>query len=55
MTMMRMAFGLLIIIHPLVPGAGVSLSVCGLDVGLIASAFSADVDNDDVYDRDLSR
>lgn len=54
MATIRLALGLLCVIHPLVPGAGVSLGVCALGLWLILSALLADVDDDDPYQWDLS-
>ena len=55
MATMRLLLGLLCIIHPLVPGVGVSLTTCVLGFGLIASTILPRIDSDDAYDLDFSR
>ena len=54
MATIRFAVGLLCIIHPLFPGVGVSLTLCVIGFGLIASAVLPGIDKDDVHDFDLS-
>jgi hypothetical protein len=54
MATIRLAVGLLGIIHPLFPGVGVSLTVCVIGLALVASAFLPTVDNDDAHDLDFS-
>ena len=53
MATIRLLLGLLCIIHPLVPGVGVSLTACVLGFGLIVSAVLPMVDNDDAHDLDF--
>ena len=54
MATIRLAVGLLCIIHPLFPGVSVSLTVCVIGLGLIASAVLPGIDKDDVDDLDFS-
>jgi hypothetical protein len=54
MATIRLAVGLLGIFHPLFPGVGVSLTLCVIGFGLIASAVLPGIDQDDVHDFDLS-
>jgi hypothetical protein len=54
MATIRLAVGLLGMIHPLFPGVGVSLTVCVIGLGLVVSAFLPALDNDDAHDLDLS-
>jgi len=54
MATIRLAVGLLGIIHPVFPGVGVSLTVCVVGFGLVVSAFLPAVDNDDAHDLDFS-
>jgi hypothetical protein len=55
MATMRLALGLLCVIHPLIPGVGVSLTACVLGLGLIVSALLPRIDNEDAHDFDFSR
>ena len=55
MTTIRLLLGLLCIIHPLVPGVGVSLTTCVLGLGLIVSTVLQKIDSDDAYDLELSK
>ena len=55
MVTIRLVLGLLCITHPLLPGVGVSLSVCVLGLGLIVSALFAGVADDDAHDLDFSQ
>ena len=54
MATIRFAVGLLGIIHPVFPGVGVSLAVCVIGFGLIASTVLPGIDEDDVHDLDFS-
>jgi hypothetical protein len=54
MATIRLAVGLLVILHPLFPGVGLSLTVCVVGLGLIASAILPGIDEDDVLDLDFS-
>ena len=54
MATIRLAVGLLCIIHPLFPSVGVSLTVCVIGLGLIVSAVLPGIDKDDVHDLDFS-
>jgi hypothetical protein len=55
MATIRLALGLLFLIHPLLPAVGVSLTVCVIGLGLIVSAVLPAIDNDDAHDFDFSR
>ena len=55
MATIRLALGLLCIIHPIVLGGAVSLTACVLGFGLVVSAVLPRIDNDDVHDLDFSR
>ena len=52
--MIRLALGLLCIIHPLFPAVGVSLAVCVIGLGLIVSAVLPMAENDEANDLDFS-
>ena len=54
MATIRLLLGLLCIIHPLVPGVGVSLATCVLGLGLIVSALLPRIDRDDADDLEFS-
>jgi hypothetical protein len=54
MATIRLAVGLLCIIHPVFPGVGVSLTVCVMGLGLIVSAVLRDIDEDGAGDFDFS-
>ena len=53
MATIRLALGLLCIIHPLFPAAGVSLTACVIGLGLIVSAVWPTAGSDDANDLDL--
>jgi len=54
MATIRLAVGLLCIIHPLFPGVGVSVTACVIGLGLIASAVLPGIDQDGARDFDFS-
>ena len=53
MATIRLLLGLLCIIHPLVPGVGVSLATCVLGLGLIVSTVLW-IDSGDADDLEFS-